>query len=101
MTGTGITMADLIRTLSRVTDRTVIDKSGYTQTFNATLEWASDQGGASPPAPEGSESAAPSADTTGASVFTVLQEQLGLKLESTKGPVDVLVIDHVEKPTPN
>ncbi len=100
MTGTGITMADLIRTLSRVTDHTVIDKSGYTQTFNATLEWAPDQGGASSPAPEGSESAAPSADT-GASVFTVLQEQLGLKLESTKGPVDVLVIDHVEKPTPN
>jgi uncharacterized protein (TIGR03435 family) len=99
MTGAGITMADLLRTLSRATDRTVIDKSGYTQTFNATLEWAPDQGVANASAPDGS--AAASADTTGASLFTALQEQLGLKLESTKGPVEVLVIDHVEKPTPN
>jgi len=98
LTGTGITTADLLRTLSRVTERTVIDKSGYTQPFNATLAWAPEQSGASPPTPDGS---APLVDTTGASVFTALQEQLGLKLESTKGPVEVLVIDHVEKPTPN
>ncbi len=102
MTATGITMADLVRTLSRVTDRTVIDGSGYTQPFNASFEWTPDQGaGQTPPAPDGSASAAASTDTAGASVFTALQEQLGLKLESTKGPVDVLIIDHVEKPTPN
>jgi uncharacterized protein (TIGR03435 family) len=46
----------------------------------------------SPPAP---------IDQDRTSIFTALQEQLGLKLESTKGPVDVLVIDHVEKPTPD
>jgi uncharacterized protein (TIGR03435 family) len=101
MAGTGITMAVLVRVLSNVTSRTVIDRSEYTQPFNVTLEWAPDQGEASPRGADGSESAAPSADTTGASLFTALQEQLGLKLESTKGPVEVLVVDHVDKPTPN
>jgi uncharacterized protein (TIGR03435 family) len=100
MTGTGITMARLISALSGATHRTVIDRSDYSQPFNATLEWAADQGAASPRAADGSDSPAP-ADTSGASLFTALQEQLGLKLESTKGPVEVVVIDHVEKPTPN
>jgi uncharacterized protein (TIGR03435 family) len=102
MVGTGITMADLVRALAPVTDRhTIIDRSEYTQPFNATLEWAPDEGQRRVSLPDGSGSAAPSADATGASLFTSLQEQLGLKLEPTKGPVDVLVIDHVEKPTPN
>jgi uncharacterized protein (TIGR03435 family) len=49
-----------------------------------------------PPVPGG-----PPISDDGPSLFTALQEQLGLKLESTKGPVDVLVIDHVEQPTPD
>jgi uncharacterized protein (TIGR03435 family) len=53
-----------------------------------TLEWTPDQG-ASP------------ASTDGFSIFTALQDQLGLKLESAKGPVNVIVVDRVEPPTPD
>jgi uncharacterized protein (TIGR03435 family) len=83
-TGTGITMKDMIAFwLSNAMDRTVLDKTGYSEKFNATVEWA------------------PRDTADGPSIFTALQEQLGLKLESTKGPVEVLVIDHLEKPSAN
>jgi uncharacterized protein (TIGR03435 family) len=95
--GTGIAMKDLVRWLAGTTERTVIDKTGYTEMFDAAMEWAPDS-----PLPSADPSKpAPPADTTGPSIFTALQEQLGLKLESTKGPVEVLVIDHVEKPSAN
>jgi len=87
---TKIDMKGLTGALSAIMRRTVIDKTGFTGTFDVNLEWTRDQG------PDIS-----SADATGPSIFTVLQEQLGLKLESAKGPVEVLVIDHVEKPDAN
>jgi uncharacterized protein (TIGR03435 family) len=98
MTGYGIKMSDLLRWLSNSTSRTVIDKTGYTEEFNARVEWTPDAGLARPGTDEKST---PAADTTGPTIFTALQEQLGLKLESAKGPVEVLVIDHVEKPSAN
>jgi uncharacterized protein (TIGR03435 family) len=68
--------------------RVVIDKTGLDGRYDIDLKWT--------PA----DSATSSSDS-GPSIFTALQEQLGLKLESQKGPVQVLVIDHVEQPSAN
>jgi uncharacterized protein (TIGR03435 family) len=99
---TAISMEQFTRALSNTMQRTVIDKTGFTGKFDVHLEWAEDQStpgfwapGLKPPEP----AALP--DTAAASIFTVLREKLGLKLESTTGPVPILVIDHAEKPSPN
>ena len=93
-------MAVLATTLSRsyvsLLGRNVIDATGLTGAYEVHLKWAMDS--LSPPA---GPNATPPSDATGPSIFTALQEQLGLKLESTKGPVEVLVIDHVERPSAN
>jgi len=83
----------LIYQLSPQLGRPVIDKTGLTGNYEIKLEWARDSGSAS-------SDAAPS-DASAPSIFTAVQEQLGLKLVSTKGPVDTLVIDHAEPPTAN
>ena len=64
-------------------DRPVLDRTGLTGNFDWDLQWENDPTGAS----------------AGVSIFSALQEQLGLKLEPGRGPVEVLVIDHVEMPT--
>jgi len=88
--GYGITLAQFTDRIFRETlDRQVIDKTGVTGLFDIHLEYV----------PETVISAAP--DTGDPSIFTALQEQLGLKLSSDKGPVEVIVIDSVEKPSEN
>jgi uncharacterized protein (TIGR03435 family) len=95
----------LARTLTGQLGSTVIDKTGLTGKYDFTLQWTPDvsqaplMAGAGPGA-QGPGAAAP-ADSSGPSIFTALEEQLGLKLESQKGPVDILVIDHVEEPSEN
>jgi uncharacterized protein (TIGR03435 family) len=77
----------------------VIDRTGLTGGFDFTLTWTPDQipqGQPGPPPPGAPP--LPPIDPNGPSIFTAVQEQLGLKLESTKGPVDVLVIDRAEQP---
>jgi uncharacterized protein (TIGR03435 family) len=92
LTGYGITMKDLVKALSFREIPTLTEQTGYIEPFNAILEWTPDST-VSPPAPLPAD-AAPS-------LSTALQEQLGIKLESAKGPVEVLVIDQVERPTEN
>jgi uncharacterized protein (TIGR03435 family) len=96
--GRGITMVQLAISVLPWVDRLAVDRTGLTGTFDVDLQWTPDRlpPGASPPGVS-----PPPIDTNSASIFTAVQEQLGLKLESTKGPVDVLVIDHVEPPTPD
>jgi uncharacterized protein (TIGR03435 family) len=94
---TKIDMAGLTGALSSVMRRTVIDKTGLTGTFDVQLEWTRDEAPAAPPGPAGE----PATEISGTSIFTALQERLGLQLKSDKGPVEVLVIDRLEKPDAN
>jgi uncharacterized protein (TIGR03435 family) len=93
--GRGTTIDSLGSQLSRVTSRVVVNRTGLTGTFNLDLQWTDLTVLLSPPG----SPADPPPPGDGPSFFTALQEQLGLKLESTNGPVDVLVIDHAEHPT--
>ena len=97
MQGGKATMAEFVRMLSMVLGRTVVDKTGFTDLFDLRLDFLPDEitAGLPPPPPD-----APN-DFKTTSILSALQEQLGLRLESTKGPVEVIVIDHLERPTAN
>jgi uncharacterized protein (TIGR03435 family) len=82
--------------LSRIMDRIVIDRTGQAVLFDLHFEFTAD--GATP---LGGQRPGPPTPPSGLSIFTALEEQLGLKLESTQAPVDVIVIDHAEKPSEN
>ncbi len=99
MQGGAVTMAELVRVLSNALARTVVDKTGFTGTFDVRLEFTPDVSlGGLPWPPPGAAPASPDLHGT---LFTAIQEQLGLRLESAKGPVDVVVIDAVERPSEN
>jgi len=98
----GALISQLTTTLVPWVNRIVVDKTGLTGPYEIDLKWTPDQipGGGSGPG-GGPPPGIPAIDPNGPSIFTAVQEQLGLKLDSTKAPVDVLVIDHVEPPTPD
>jgi uncharacterized protein (TIGR03435 family) len=79
----------LVNQLSIELKRPIVDRTGLKGFYNFTLRWAPDDG------------APPEGDVAAPSIFTAVQEQLGLKLESTKAPVQVLVIDNLERPSEN
>jgi uncharacterized protein (TIGR03435 family) len=96
-----ITMSQLADVVSSIVKRVVWDRTGLNGTFDLELQWTPDL---PPRAPEGRPPDVPATlnghivDPNGPSIFTALQEQLGLKLDSQPGPVTVLIIDGVEKP---
>jgi len=98
----GATLTQLAGTLSANLDRPVIDKTGITGAFNIHLEFARDESttAALPPGFRQRE-VAPSDVPPGPSIFTVLEQQLGLKLVPDKGPRGYIVIDHIERPSEN
>jgi uncharacterized protein (TIGR03435 family) len=102
--GSARTMADIARALQGPSGRVVQDRTGIEGRFDFTLTFTRDPniagsrlGGGLPGNVERTQRIDPDA----LSVFTAVQEQLGLKLESARGPVDHLVIDSIEKPTEN
>ena len=80
--GDAIPMAILVQLLSNATGRVVADRTGLHGGYQIDLEYSPDQTASDKP-----------------SIFTAVQEQLGLRLEPVRGPVDVIVVDHVERPT--
>jgi uncharacterized protein (TIGR03435 family) len=95
----GAPMSQFATILSNFVQRVVIDRTQLPGTFDFHLSWTPDRMPQGPPPP--GAPALPPVDPNGASLFAALQEQLGLKLESTRAPLDVLVIDRVERPTPD
>jgi uncharacterized protein (TIGR03435 family) len=105
LNGTKVPLKMLVQQLAQQLGRPVVDKTGLTGDYDFTLTWTPQpgEGGAmfaGPGGPGGPEGPPPS-DPDGPSIFAAIQEQLGLKLESDKGPVEILVLDQVEKPTEN
>jgi uncharacterized protein (TIGR03435 family) len=109
LVGNAVTLSWFATMLSQRLDRLIVDKTNLAGRFDIRLQWAPtpgenpfDQGGNKlPSAIIDNGGATLTADSSGPSIFSAIQEQLGLKLESAKAPVDVLVIDHVEKPSEN
>jgi uncharacterized protein (TIGR03435 family) len=104
MEGSKVHVADLIRQLALVLDRPLLDKTGFAGEFDLSLNFTPNgdlvglPGYGGPGDPNGLR---PPTDPNLPNIFAALEEQLGLKLAPSKGPVEVLVIDHAERPSEN
>ena len=88
-------MSELVRILSALMGRTVRDETGFTSLFDLQLDFLPDDTTPAIPPPP------PGAGITGVSIEQAIRQQLGLRLQSTRGPVEVIAIDGVEPPSPN
>ena len=93
MKANAVTMANVAALLTNQSDRTVLDRTGLTGKYDLLLKWTDDR-------PAGAADNGAAADDI-PGLFTALQEQLGLRLQPGKGPVETLVVDHVERPAEN
>src|ERR1044071_3171640 len=103
MQANGSQMAQLVNMLANQLSRPVVDETGLKGTYDYTLDFAPEPGMGHGPMPMAGPGGGDGGDSqAGPNLVTAVQEQLGLKLESKKGPVDLLVIDRAEKtPTEN
>jgi uncharacterized protein (TIGR03435 family) len=90
MLASAVTLADFVRNIAPIAGRSVVDKTGLSGLWDLQLTWTAD-------IPQGAAENTRAAND-GTSLFTAVQEQLGLKLEAQRGPVDMLVIDSAERP---
>lgn len=96
---TSVNIPYLTRYFSQLLRRPVLDKTGLTGIYDFTLDFVPDAGASPVSSPTDDNTLPP--DPGGTSIFTAIQQQLGLKLEPGRGPVETLVIDHVERPSGN
>lgn len=99
--GMAASMEMLVHVLSDAMGRPVVDKTGLTEKYDFVLEWTPDVGAGGNAQGFGDGITSPAPAPGGPTIFTALQEQLGLRLDSQKGPVENIVIDRVEKPSEN
>jgi uncharacterized protein (TIGR03435 family) len=102
--GSGFALSVFANAISPTVQRIVVDRTGLSGNYDWYVRWTPER---LPQRPPGTPADQPfrmnglEIDPNGPSIFTAVQEQLGLKLEAARGPVEVLVIDHIERPTPD
>jgi uncharacterized protein (TIGR03435 family) len=95
---TSVSLNTLAHALSEILGRTVINKTGLSGNYDISMEWTPDEAQLNMLPPDAPK---PPVNASAPSIFIAIQEQLGLKLESQKGPVEILVVDRAAKPSEN
>jgi uncharacterized protein (TIGR03435 family) len=101
MEGTNAHVEDMLRNLALMLQRPVVDKTGLAGAFDFHVEWSPEPALGGLPGDPPPADAAPALGDSGPTIFTAFQEQLGLRFDSQRAPMEVFVIEKAEKPTEN